>query len=523
MENHVSGIRDVFYRDLIKEYRDKSERSLLYRHFWAKGMEELLKTVRKGLPKKTGKDLPEINPENRHELEHWLRDAMQHHPEAVGLLQKNPPARKERRDFWKELWLWDACYQAGRVTDTEYYVWLVGYLDARDEYYKDTGNGSIREAHVWLYPLLQAGLRGTEWELAQEKLWEKDAFGKIKTIRTKTQVEGDLRRLAELLQSQRGEGKAEPDRGDQGQQGEGKAEPVRGEPNLEMGKVSSRLHGLKKTFKAKRGNQKKETDYLPWLTLRLKRTALHIKVKTWLQDSGYPYKQEGEITGGGKAPRKQDFSMQLLDAYMGSCYDMKESGGAWDFIRKGQGGGASLGMWQFDGKFCTADQTLVKQLAEKVQQCGKASIYIPLGIHVRTGCIFFLAGSENYHDMYEQERGAVKGAYGRAKENVCCCFDYLRLEDPGGFRGELRMQPCFHENAGKDYGTVLGDFKRYCETQLLPAMEAWNEEAPPGIPPAFLWAFDEVDEWPEEPGDGPVSREAKVSWQQARDRMERKG
>ena len=48
--------------------------------------------------------------------------------------------RKERRDFWEELWLRDAAYRAGLITDTDYYLWLVEYLAVRVLTKKNSGS-----------------------------------------------------------------------------------------------------------------------------------------------------------------------------------------------------------------------------------------------------------------------------------------------------------------------------------------------------------------------------------------------
>lgn len=64
--------------------------------------------------------------------------------------------KKERGDFWEELWRNDAGYMAGMITDTYYYLWLTQYLDERDIYDKDN---SMPDGHFWLETLLlEAGV-----------------------------------------------------------------------------------------------------------------------------------------------------------------------------------------------------------------------------------------------------------------------------------------------------------------------------------------------------------------------------
>ncbi len=106
-----------------------------------------------------------LKPSDQDRIKERLAAAMKEHPAwARELLIKEVPekGRKERRDFWEELWLRDAAYLAGLITDTEYYFWLVEYLAVWDIYYKDN---SIADAHLWLRGLLLrtgvAGIRNT--------------------------------------------------------------------------------------------------------------------------------------------------------------------------------------------------------------------------------------------------------------------------------------------------------------------------------------------------------------------------
>ena len=105
--------------------------------------------------------------ENMLERPEWARMVLkQKLPQGTGADQEKQ--KKERRDFWEELMLNDAGYEAWKelmrsnagyegnlITDTEYYLWLTEYLAARDIYYKDT---SMNGGHLWLYRLLRVGL-----------------------------------------------------------------------------------------------------------------------------------------------------------------------------------------------------------------------------------------------------------------------------------------------------------------------------------------------------------------------------
>ncbi len=117
-------------------------------------------------------------------------------------------------------------------------------------------------------------------------------------------------------------------------------------------------------------------DYLPWLTARLERMALHIKIKTWLQDSGYPLGGRGKADKSPREPRKQDFSLRLFEAYCDS-----EEG--YDFYKKDLSGQENCGDWHMDGqglkglRGCRGNITISRQpLGQKQSRESQVSIQI---------------------------------------------------------------------------------------------------------------------------------------------------
>ncbi len=279
MGNAVGGLRDRFYRDLRREYRDEGVNSFLYRYFWTEAVTELLEEYVPQFPA----ECP-LQPENSSRIRALLEEAVRERPE---LLLRPAPEKKrrkpgeeavrdkdktERRDFWEELWLNDAGYQADLISDTDYYLWLVEYLAARDLYYKDT---SMWDGRRWLDKLLREGWLGAG-EVRVPGLWRQKSG---RAVPSTTQTGADLRELAKQIKTDREA-------------------------------VAFRLHEL----------EVEGEDYLPWLTGRLKQMALHIKIKDWLQNSGYPLIKEGDMSArfSAKRARKQDFSMRLLEAYCDS-------------------------------------------------------------------------------------------------------------------------------------------------------------------------------------------------------------
>lgn len=479
MGKSVNGIRETFYHDLICDYRqdDKRTASFLYRYFWVENVVGLLEKyfprvpierslLEKCLPKdesQSEKQLMESEsrsekqlPQAEFQIRKQLTEAVKECPEwDRSLLLRAVPGkgRKERRDLWEELWLNDIGYEAGLISDSEYYLWLVEYLAARDIYYKDN---SISDGHCWLYRLLFEGLKDTENALAREQLRKNGV-----NIRTKAQVGRDLEQLAKLIQKDRDI-------------------------------VAGRLHGLKIPGKNRRG-ERREPDYLPWLTAQLRKMALHIKIKTWLQDSGYPLSEGKSPEETPKESRKQDFSMRLFEAYCNS-----EEG--YDFIRKDMGGSMAVRNWHMDSNgFCIMEPAQIKPLWEALEKNKTEYLYLPLAVDLFSGCIFFLAGKGNYEDVYKGEKEALKEKYKAAKERFC--FDYLRLNkkhveySSGNAEGMFRLEPAFHENVRRAYQDVLNDFKRYCmigDNSPRKMIREFNEEKPDGIPDVFRWAFDDL-------------------------------
>ena len=436
MGQSVIGIRDTFYHDLAAGYQRDKERSFLYRYFWQENMRELLEKV---LPQTLEEGLP--GPENSRQMWAKLGAVMGENREwARTLLLRDPPGngKKERRDFWSELVLNDAGYQAGLITDTDFYQWLTAYLAARDIYYKDSGPWDTGGT-AWLYPLLRAGLgTGSQGGL------------------TKAQVERTLKELARQLEEERAAGKTE---------------------------TAGRLHNLKQRIV--RNGQMRQVDYLPWLTIRLERAALHSRIRTWLQDGGYPLRADGAVAASGE-PRKQDFSLRLFGAY---C----DSPEGYDFTPR------DLSGWHMSGKeFCVADanglEQLLNALKQRDRQNDMAYLYLPLAVHLQSGCVLFLAGKAVYESAYGKAGRTARDAY-KSDKNLFC-FDYLRLDNAfwtaDAADAPFRLCPTFHVNADRSYSAVLNDFKRYCVIGTDSAIEkvrGLNDEAPFGTPEAFLWAF----------------------------------
>ena len=493
MEQSVSWIRSNFYEDIIKDYKLNGEKSFLYRFFRRDSVAELrklLKELREDCTWLPAEETLKTAKELREELVRSMGDHKEQARQAAvkgrSLLlakapkkirrQKHPEEdqreRKERRDFWQELWLNDAGYQAGVISDTEYYLWLVRYLVERDIYYKDNSlwrgkkdseedseeNASKDGGHTWLYKLLLAGLRGTEWELKPEQMRDRDG----NHIRTKAQVGKDLEHLAKQIGDEQEAGTAE---------------------------AAGRLHGLTLRRRTPDGRIVK-ADYLPWLTGNLKRLALHIKIKTWLQDSGCSL-ENGEKQPA-KDPRKRDFSMRLFEEF---C----DSPEGYDFSQKSEGGGAAAAGWRVDGQgFCVLETEGIESLVNALEEMETPNIYIPLAIHIYSGCVFFLAGKGAYRKLYEamDERSEARRRYDGSKH--FCCFDYLRLEkadkkDKTAVGREFRLLPTFHENVGRSCKAVLNDFKRYCvvgDVSLRQIVREFNQEFPDGAPDVYRWAFD---------------------------------
>ena len=208
--------------------------------------------------------------------------------------------------------------------------------------------------------------------------------------------------------------------------------------------------------------------------------------------------------------------MRLFAAYCDS-----EDG--YDFARKG--GAAGTKGWNIDiNGFCVMEVNdnrlvaLMKALEKRARiRNGWNQCYIPLAVHLYSGCVFFLAGSDVYEDLY---RPPKREKFEAAKKKGKFCFDYLRLdkdalEDSQFVGSSFRLFPSFHNHVIKDYGAVLKDFKRYCITVVLEAVSEYNEDCG-GAPKAFRWAFyrpEEDDFKPSPEAKAAISKDCK-DWEQ---------
>lgn len=469
MEGPVNGIRGVFCRDLTEDYLEDPKKSFLYRAFWSESMTGLLKT---NFSQLLGEEAPV--PEDARQLRDQMAEAMRERPKWAKSLLLREPGWKKRRDIWEELWLNDAGYCARIITDTEYYLWLVEYLAEHDVYktniyyYDEDREKKKHEPHQWLSVLLQVGL-GMEPDELKETAHKQDRrkMDQAGARLSKTEVEVALALLAEQIRDDRG-------------------------------KIASRLHKVPYIVKTKGG--RKKADYLLFLTQRLKWLALHIKIKNWLQDSGYPLVGDDRVVENKKA-RKTDFTMRLFEAYCDSAkgYEFRRKTGDSELRRRTGGSGS----WRLDGRgFCVPDvdadpEQLKAFLEARAAERDEAPyLYLPLAVHLGSGCVFFLAGKGNYEEAYQEADAKALAAYKGARSRYC--FDYLRLTEdhsemfPGG--GAFCLRPVFHENAEASYKKVLDEFKGYCVNRSddgpLHAVMEYNGTEPKDIPKAFRWAFD---------------------------------
>ena len=490
----------------------------------------------------------------------WAREVLMRKPprrakNGQGTEQEKEKQKKERRDFWKELMQNDAGYEAGLITDAEYYLWLTEYLAVRDIYYKDI---SIADGHTWLYKLLRMGLgreleesvkldeiRKIEKEIRKlEKETQKleiEMMEKRESLEhegaempeilkklEKSRARKESRKLEKIRELETLKKPGEPGRPEILQKGGQNirdkagverdlaelAEKVWSEAETGGGEISNRLHDLKIKVRTRKGIR--TVDYLPWLTKKLEKMAVHIKIKTWLQDNGYPLGEEDELKNLLQERRKQDFSLRLFGAYCDS-----EKG--YDFIGKGEGGKESDEGWAVRNGFCVWEpdgfEHYRQALLQALEQEGKENFYFPLAMDLHSGCVFFLAGKEYYAKVYEKsEKAELKKKYD--KEDAFFCYDFLRLDKKNSDDPEVtfQLQPTFHENAGKSYEDVLSKFKWYCgsgrgiqmESQNIDngigyyyedmdkiprqKIKACNEEGFIGIPKAFWWAFDSLED-----------------------------
>lgn len=495
----------------------------------------------------------------RAQIKSLLKETMRERPEwARKVLKQEPPRRtenkkeakqeqetgrelkKERRDFWKELMLNDAGYEAGLITDTEYYLWLTEYLAVRKKYYTDI---SMEDGHTWLYQLLYKGLgRRPEESVRLEKIGKLEKeIEKLEQSRDGKES-GKLKKIRELEtlkkpeaaeKLRKADGKTR-DKAGVGRDLEELAEKLRYEAETGGGEISGRLHGLKRRVKTKDGKDRM-ADYLLWLTGKLKKMAVHIEIRNWLQDNGYPIGDDGETQKQDEVKRllqerrKQDSSMRRFAAYCDS-----EKG--FDFIKKKEGGRKADEGWVVRNGFCVwgADgaKEYLQALVQALKQEGKDDFYIPLAVDLYSGCVFFLAGKGYYKKAYKKSGDA----------DAFFCYDYLRLderkdsEDSKYSAVAFRLQNTFDENAGKSYEDVLNDFKWYCgkgsDNEVVARdlgdgeevfyvkdynprrkIKAYiNEEAPAGAPEVFRWIFEEPEDLDWKPSPSP---EAKKSFRQA--------
>ena len=467
MGQPVSGLRDRFYRRLILAYRKEGVDSFLYRYFWTESVTELLN---KHLPAYSGS----VQPEDEKAIREALRKCLDLEPKRTA---------KKKADFWEELWLRDARVQAGLISKADYCLWLAEYLAAHDIYYKDA---SMWDGRLWLDALLKKGLdwkEGLREPGRRERKPKPGRRGKteggpqnaVYSDRMYTaQLGKDLRQLAEEI-------------------------------GRDRAKIAGRLDRLTE-------------EYRSVLTARLKQMALHVKIKNWLQNSGYylPTIREGDADKEPfqrQAREKQDFTLRMFEAY---CADIGEG------FFSAPDSGTDAGGWRLNGGFCLLNTDWLEALREELEGEEEARLYLPLGVDPRSGCVFFLAGKELYRELYtaeearakedlEQAREALrfkKEQYERARaqrgqtdawierakrfyeaaKEACgkkeaayqraikaredyeassarFCFDFLRLDGsrfPRDVGGAFRLRPKFHENVKKDYQDVLDDFEWYC-------------------------------------------------------------
>ncbi len=525
MESAVNTIRGNFYRDLILEYTGRGERSFLYRYFWADGISGLLEEHFPGLSMKR---TPQLKDEPL--IRKKLAENLKKNPDRVAdkLLKKVPKRRDRAADrpsekaskrdyqsFWEALWLNDAGYQAGLIGEADYYLWLLEYLAAHDIYYKDT---SMWDQRHCLDLLLQEGLRDEERKPGCRKRKSNTKNGvEGEILFTTAQLKKDLAELAQKLRMEHETGGAE---------------------------ISARLHGLKLCIGT--GSAKKQADYLPWLTRLLERMALHIRIKTWLEYSGYPLVKPAAETGENDSTepfttgsrKKRDFSMRLFEAYCNSPrgYEIHK--------KNPDGNGVSNGWRMNSTGFCVLDTDQINTLQYALEKSKATSFNIPLAVDLYSGCVFFMAGKKLYEAVYRQEAEERKEAYEKAKkskkereqrmqcdpdhaemlkkdladaERDCLtamkeyrraaeawnkfmnreerfCFDYLRLDEthlerfPGDMRGAFRLGPHFLENAGERSQScelILNEFLWYCErgeNSLRARARTFNRVQPADIP-----------------------------------------
>lgn len=481
MERFVSGFSGSFYQDLLYEYKRDGLHSFLYRYFWRESIRELLE--KRSIPFSASPDSENAGPVRK-----LLRDQAKQHPELVPLMTPE----KKCPDFWEALWLNDAGREAGLISDPDYCLWLAEYLAAHSIFFTDT---SLWDGPHALDPLLRACLGKSP---GVRELKSKDRKAPEKFFAS--QIAEDLKELAFEIRQDRA-------------------------------KISARLGKLR------------ETGDLSRLTAQLEQMALHIKIKNWFQYSGYPLvteKARNRAKSSAKEPRKRDFSMHLLDAWLAGG-----RGGSFPGRGKPEGGRD----WQLDANgFCIMGPEKIEALQKALEHSGSTYFYIPLGVDLHSGCVFFLAGKDLYETVYrakkervqkllqkaeacgapQKTREAAKKAYAATIKEWNAynarperfCFDYFHLDArPGqaapffGAAGSgFGLRPKFHKNAGQNFRFVLNNFKWYCiegdlsspdagsPRQAVQAFNLGDEVTGAlGALEAFRWAFadpdDDADDW----------------------------
>ncbi len=225
------------------------------------------------------------------------------------------------------------------------------------------------------------------------------------------------------------------------------AEKLRRECETGGTEISSRLHNLKCRVRTKKGMA--SVDYLLWLTGRLARMALHIRIKTWLQDSGYPLiKQENPEEVGDKprtepftigSRRKRDFFMSLFEAYCSSPR-------GYEFHKKDLASATALEGWRLDrAGFCILDSSHMDALQHALEGSQETSLNIPLAVDLYSVCVFFLAGKKLYEAVYRQEAKKRKDAWLDAEQKY---EQAKKAREEYGRR--LRQYPDYLEKLEKD-------------------------------------------------------------------------
>lgn len=471
MAEHVSGIRGEFFEYLQENYIEKNRGSLVYRFTWKESAVELLKKLKKKypayFPDLSTKALREGREEKdfrerlnaamksctgerfRSELEQEIGELRQ---ECIALQEERRERQRERklpkelqkerqgerrkkrptkrRDLWQQLWINYTAFRAGKITGEDYALWLVEYLAVRKKCYLDRCP-SERDGNALLDELSRLaaiGLRGKERVPGLRRSEGETGKGKIRKA-----LLGDyLEQLSQEMRAEKAAGKNQ---------------------------IVDRL---------------REAGCLGRLWKLLERAAMHAKIKNWFQDSGFPLRMDEEQKEQ-KGDRKQDFTMRLFEDY----YDGER--------------GYRLGSWILkDNGICVMEDKQVHALERVLKQRKLDDFYIPLGVHLYSGCVLFIAGSAVYRDLYSRN-SELRKRFEKVKKGRYC-FDYLRLDEEnfGAVGGGFRILPVFHENVGKDFDDVLADFKRYCVDGVYSAHEmirGSNGDYPAGTPKAFRWAF----------------------------------